>query len=103
MCVTIRNFIHGVLLLPSLKKQRELIQGPITIKERKMAKQLERTTERRNKWWNKMRMEKRGLCAIENREKVGKTRNGSMKSTITKERNDRTENERTRIHEEKTN
>ena len=28
-CVTIRNFMHGVLLLPSLKKQRELIQGPI--------------------------------------------------------------------------
>ena len=31
MCVTIRNSMHGVLLLPSLKKQRELIQGPITL------------------------------------------------------------------------
>ena len=30
MCVTIRNSMHGVLLLPSLKKQRELIQGPIS-------------------------------------------------------------------------
>ena len=29
MCVTIQNSVHGVLLLPSLKKQRELIQGPI--------------------------------------------------------------------------
>ena len=29
MCVTIRNSMHGVLLLPSLKKQRELIQRPI--------------------------------------------------------------------------
>ena len=29
MCVTIRNSMHGVLLLPSLKKQQELIQGPI--------------------------------------------------------------------------
>ena len=31
MCVSIRNFMHGVLLLPSLKKQRKLIQGPIMI------------------------------------------------------------------------
>ena len=31
MCVTIRNSVHGVLLLPSLKKQRELIQGPIKL------------------------------------------------------------------------
>ena len=30
MCVTIRYSMHGVLLLPSLEKQRELIQGPIT-------------------------------------------------------------------------
>ena len=29
MCVTIRNSMHGVLLLPSLKKQLELIQGPL--------------------------------------------------------------------------
>ena len=29
MFVTIRNSMHGVLLLPFLKKQRELIQGPI--------------------------------------------------------------------------
>ena len=31
MCVTIRNSMHGVLSLPSLKKQRELIQEPVTI------------------------------------------------------------------------
>ena len=33
MCVTIRNSVHRVLLLPSLKNQRELIQGPIIIHE----------------------------------------------------------------------
>ena len=31
MCVTIRNSMHGVLLLPPLKKQRELVQGPINL------------------------------------------------------------------------
>ena len=30
MCVIIQNSMHGLLLLGSLKKQRELIQGPIT-------------------------------------------------------------------------
>ena len=29
MRITIRNSMHGVLLLLSLEKQRELIQGPI--------------------------------------------------------------------------
>ena len=31
MCIIFRNSMHGVLLLPSLKKQRELIQGSIII------------------------------------------------------------------------
>ena len=35
MCVTIRNSMHGVLLLPSLKKQREFIQGPINFENNK--------------------------------------------------------------------
>ena len=34
MCVTIRNFMHGLLLLSSLKKQRELIQEPINVNPR---------------------------------------------------------------------
>ena len=42
-CVTIRNSMHEVLLLPSMKKQRELIQGSIK-------KPLRRSCHRVHNW-----------------------------------------------------